>query len=211
MRAPRNRALFAVVAAFALFCIAFVVLSPRGVNWSVDSCAKLLAVKSLRFDGHFHYDVPYLGRPWDPGLLAVPVGETFYDIRFGEIHISWPELFPLLVWPFYRAFGWLGLYVVPLTCGAASVYLCGRIAETIRSKSGWIAALVAGSMTPVVVYSTLLWEHTPALALMLGAVLLLTQFLDDGKWWRVAVASGAVGLAAVGLRTDVNVFFAALV
>jgi hypothetical protein len=206
-----QRRIGAIAVAFVVVCAALVAWSPPVTNWSPDCGAKLLQTAAIRVEGgHFRYDVPYVGKPYDPDMLAVPVGATYYDKRGGEVHIAWPELFPLLVAPFYAAFGWFGLFVVPILAGAASVALAGAAAERVRPKSGWVAAAVTAASTPVLIYGALYWEHTTALLLEMVALLLVTAHAIDGKRWRVALAAAAVGLASAGLRGDVVLFAAAL-
>lgn len=211
MKFLRERLITIVAVIFAMVAATLVVESPMGVHWSADCSAKYLAVLSLRYDGTLHYDVPYAGRHFDPGLRAIPIGESYYDLRHGEIHISWPELFPILVWPFHRMMGWYGLFVIPVAGGALAVYLAGKSAEKIRPGSGWIASVLTSIATPVLVYASLFWEHTPAVALMLGATWLALQYLQDQKWRWLFAGAACIGLAAAGFRTDANLFFASWV
>jgi hypothetical protein len=138
----------------------------------------------------------------------VPMGESYYDRRGGELHMAWPALFPLVVYPFHRAFGWFGIFVLPIACGALSVWMTGVIADRIRPGTGWMAALLVAVATPVLVYSTLYWEHTIALALELGALLLVMNFATKPRRWALVAAGAMAGLGAAGFRGDVALFAA---
>jgi hypothetical protein len=201
-----------VTMAFVLVSVAAVLVRPPMEHWSPDGDGKYIQMTSIRVEGgRLRYDVPYVGKSYDPRMAAVPLYCNYYDIRSGEIRIAWPELFVLATYPLHAAFGWLGLFILPLAAGAVCVHLTGVIAERIRKGTGWIAALVVAVATPVLVYSTLFWEHTPALALAMGAVLLLVGFFSDGNRGRVFAAGALMGFASAGLRGEMSLLTAALV
>ncbi|MGH7283294.1 MAG: hypothetical protein ACRELY_17345, partial [Polyangiaceae bacterium] len=112
--------------------------------------------------------------------------------------------------PFFRAFGWLGLFVVPIAGGAFAVFLAGKIAEDLRPGTGWIAAALTAFTTPVLFYATLFWEHTPAMALLMLSTFFGVRFMRGQRMRDAFYAGAPVGLAAAGLRTDANLFFASL-
>ena len=199
-----------IAAVFALSCIAIVASRPALTQWSPDCGSKYLQLMSIHFDHGLHFDTPYVGKPFDPDMAAVPLGDTYYIYRDGKMFMTWPALFPLVIWPFQRAFGYFGAFVLPVSCGALCVWLTGVIAERIRAGTGWIAALVVAVVTPVIIYSTLYWEHTIALALELGAFVLVMNYATAPRVWALAVAGALTGMGASGFRGDVAVFALAL-
>jgi hypothetical protein len=199
-----------IAAVFALLCVAVLGSRPAVTQWSPDCASKYLQLMSIHFDHGLHMNVPYVGKPFDPDMTAIPMGESYYDRRGGEIHMAWPALFPLVTYPFRQAFGWFGIFVLPIVCGAISVWLTGALADRIRPGTGWIASLLLAVSTPVLIYSTLYWEHTIALALELGALALVMEFSTTRRRWALVVAGMLAGLGAAGFRGDVALFAAAL-
>lgn len=181
--------------------------------WSPDCAAKFLQMASVRFDHGLRFDVPYVGRSYDPALAAPPLEPMYYDVRDGELRMVWPEPFALAVRPFWAILGWPGLFVVPVACGAATVALSGAVAERIRAGSGWVTAALVAFASPVVLYSVLLWEHTAAVALGMLALFWTVVFVQQGGErgrWRAVAAGAAGGLASVGVRAETILFAVAL-
>ncbi|HEX3769854.1 MAG TPA: hypothetical protein VHV30_03265 [Polyangiaceae bacterium] len=201
---------FHVAVAFAFVAAAILLSRPPVTQWSPDCASKYLQLIAIRFDHGLRFDIPYAGRPFDPNLHAVPIGESYYDRVGGEIHMAWPALFAVVTWPFWKVFGWFGIFVLPIGCGAISVALTGLVADRIRPGTGWIASLLVAVVTPVLVYSTLYWEHTIALALELSALVLVLDFAARPRRWRLLVGGILTGLGAAGFRGDVAVFAVAL-
>jgi len=202
-----------VVAAFVLLCVVLVASWPPMTFWSPDCAAKFLQMASVRFDPALRIDAPYVGRSYDPALLAPPLADMYYDVRGGELRMVWPELFPLAAHPLWAMLGWPGLFVLPIACGAASVGLSGAIAERIRPGSGWVTAAIVAFASPVVLYSVLFWEHTAAVALGVLALFWMVGFVRTGGErgrWRAVAAGAAVGLASIGVRAEMVLFAGAL-
>jgi hypothetical protein len=196
----------AIAAVFVLLCTALLAARPPVTQWSPDCGSKYLQLMSIRFDQGLHMNVPYVGKAFDPDMIAVPLGDSYFDRRGGEIYMAWPALFALVTYPFRIAFGWFGIFVLPVLGGGVSVWLAGTIADRIRPGTGWIASLLLAVSTPVLVYSTLYWEHTIALALELGALALVVEFPTRPRPWAVVVAGTMMGLGAAGFRGDVALF-----
>jgi len=211
--ASERRASLWLLAACAFVALAYVAIAHAApyANWSPDSDLKEVQIESLRWDGGLRWDLPYAARPLDPSMAHVPVGPSFYELRDGKLFLVWPLLFPLLSWPFFRLLGASGFVVVPLVAGVAITYFTGRTSEVLRRGSGALAALVVGLATPLLVYSTLLWEHT--LAVLGGTIAmwaLVTQRVRPSSA-RLVVGGAALGIAAGAVRADVYTFAAALV
>jgi len=204
----RRRPILAVSVVIGLLYVTVALLWPSGVFWSPDSGLKYVQMLSLRWEHGLSFDMPYPGRALDPDFQAVPLGPTFYEIRQGAIHIVWPFLFAAMSLPFYLLLGHAGLFLLPAASGAGTVYLTGRLAERLRPGAGVWAALVLGVTTPVLFYSVMFWEHTPAVfCATLGAYLLLTA-RDGSSRWRLAFAGAAIAFAAGGLRAEMYVYAA---
>ena len=76
-------------------------------------------------------------------------------------------IFTLLVWPFYTLFGLVGLYILPALAGGTIVGLTlTLLPASERRLSMWILVALG---SPILIYSTIFWEHTLATALCLAA------------------------------------------
>jgi hypothetical protein len=76
-----------VVAAFVVLCVAIVASWPAMTFWSPDCAAKFLQMASIRFDPGLRIDAPYVGRSFDPALLAPPLEPMYFDVRGGELRM----------------------------------------------------------------------------------------------------------------------------
>lgn len=198
-------ALFAL-ALLGYLALALVWLPPAGL-WSPDEGAKLLQLRSLRWEsGAPRYDLRYPGRPFDEGLEFAGVDPVsgLMAVSGGQLHLRRLPIFPALTWPLYALLGPAGLYVLPAIAGAGVVALTAALA---RPADAVRAALLAGLASPIVIYSALFWEHTLASCLGLAALALATrEGVERGGWWGV----GGLLAAAVYLRLEVAIFGAAL-
>ena len=187
--------------------LAWSAAQPAGVFWSVDEGGKLIYLQNVLRTGDARAPLDYLARSIDPQLQYVPF--VYWVHQGDQVYTWWPVAFSLISLPFYSFFGWLGLYILPALCGALSALLAGLIARRLAPSPRWAApavALITGLATPVLVYSTLFWEHTPSLALFLAAFWLILRAVDDGQT-RGIVLAGVLASLAIWLRTEVGVFF----
>jgi hypothetical protein len=147
---------------------------PPDVFWSPDEGGKLLQIESYRLDLDRAYAVRYGARTLDPGYRFYPELHLYpQPSESGGVWFNWPHLFPRLSWLPYRVFGLRGLSLLPLLAGVAAAALCLALARRIEPSIAPAAALTAALASPLLVYSLLFWEHTPAVALGLGALVLL--------------------------------------
>lgn len=210
VRAPRASLwLWAACAVVGVVYVLIVRATPHA-NWSPDSDLKEAQVQSLRWDGALHWELPYPGRTMDASLAHVPIGVSFYEQRGGHLFLVWPLLFPLLVRCCVQLFGAGGLLVVPLAAGVAIAYFAGAMAEALRRGTGAWAALITGLATPLLIYSTLLWEHTlAALGGTVAAWAVVTQRVRPSLV-RLAAGGAAIGIGAGAVRADLYTLAAAL-
>ena len=191
------------------FYLALVLVRPQGVFWSLDEGGKLLYIQNVLKSGSATAPLIYPGRALDPNLEYLPL---FFYVRQGsDIYSWWPVGFPLLTLPFYRLLGWAGLYILPAMAGAAasalSALITVRLAPTLfaaghaRQIALLLTAALIGLTTPVLFYSTMFWEHTLSVALLLFGLWLALRSGQDNCSWCALGAGAAVGLAGF-LRTE---------
>lgn len=134
---------------------------------------------------------------WNQGYY--PFAPIFVYTISGRHFIAFDFLFSLITAPFYQAFGYRGLYVVPLLSiwlvWLIFFFICRRAELNDTQSALAFASLIFSS--PLTIYSALYWEHTLATALVLFSFFL---FL-----WSEPRTSlrGFVG----GLLLSVSIFF----
>ena len=158
--------------------------------YSPDSALKWLQLKSLRFDaGALVTSLRYPGRAFDPQLRAVPLGESFFSVRDGQIELVWPPWFALMSWPFQSVFGARSMRVLPAlgacACGLFSALIAAKLT---RAPSRVLTLLIALLASPVIVYGMLAWEHAVAAGLVCCSVWL---------WLGPPPAAGRAALAGL--------------
>jgi hypothetical protein len=204
----------AAVALVIYLGLAFFFLKPEAL-WSPDEGAKLLQAQSLRWEnGKLAYDILYTGRQLDPELkfaqASLP-GELLSQ-RGDKLYFQRLPIFPALILPLYRWFGYYGLYILPALGGALIGFLALLFLEPKNRRLSMWLLIAFGS--PVLIYATLLWEHTLATALALGGAWLALRLnqASEKKLLPELVGWSAVGLVfalSVYIRQEVLIFSAA--
>jgi hypothetical protein len=162
-RIPYRSAFPAVGGMLALLVyvgIAWFVFPPHAF-FTPDEGAKLLQLQSLRWEnGHLGYDIAYPGRDLDPDLQFAQNDPLwgFLRVRDNKLYFQRLPVFPLLVLPFFRWFGFQGLYLLPAVGGAVSGVLALHLLERDDRRFGMWMLIAFGS--PVFIYATIFWEHT---------------------------------------------------
>ncbi|MBI3889904.1 MAG: hypothetical protein HY303_00070 [Candidatus Wallbacteria bacterium] len=138
-----------------------------GVFYSTDSAVNL-----------FVLDPPTIAMPRTAlerdlfplqGTSARPPPHNFlYADARGRPRSTYPVTFPWLCWPFFRLFGFSGLYVLPaLGAGLAALAAAGLAGSAPRR-----GAFVSLCATPLAFYGLLFWGHSLGAAMVLGALAL---------------------------------------
>jgi 4-amino-4-deoxy-L-arabinose transferase-like glycosyltransferase len=183
--------------------LGWVSIYPAEVFWSLDEGGKYIHLQSIIQSGNPGAPISYPGRDLDPELRFVALN---YWSRAGEqIYSWWPVSFQLITWPFFKAWRWPGLYLLPAASGALSAMLAGIIVRHLHPQRRWLSAgagLVTGLATPVAFYSTTFWEHTPSVACFLGGVIAILQAWKTGRP-RWLVIAGIILALATYLRLEV--------
>lgn len=208
MRRLSHPLLWLTLGLFAFYMV-LVLVRPQGVFWSLDEGGKLLYIQNVLKSGSATSPLIYPGRALDPDLEYLPL--FFYARQGSEIYSWWPVGFPLLTLPFYRVLGWAGLYILPALAGAAACALSALIAVRLapplfmvsrtRQVVLLVTAAVIGLATPMLFYSTMFWEHTLSVALLLLGLWLALRSGQDNCAWCAVGAGAAAGLGGF-LRTE---------
>lgn len=188
---------------------------PDEVFFSGDGGLKALLAKQFstgdwRFDLHIP-GADWVKQLWHEGLY--PFERPFvYQQGTDRYYITFPFTFPLISAPFYKLFGFRGLYIIPLV----SIWLlwwrflvvCQRLNLTLNSTAIALTALIFAS--PLTLYSAMYWEHS--LAVLLGFYG-LSSWVEPEGWAgdRRSIILGGLALGfAFWLRPEFICLMAAL-
>jgi hypothetical protein len=182
-----GRSLWLALAAVACVSAAVASLLPAEVFWSPDEGAKLLQALSHRRGGATADTIPYGGRDLDPDLSFYPrplhrshpaaLLSALYPQPAGDggVRVHWPAAFPTISLLPFRILGAPGLYLLPLVAGLIAAAAAGALGRALSPGAEVPAVLAVGLASPVLFYSLLFWEHAPATALAVAAVLVLAS------------------------------------
>ncbi len=181
-----------VIALFVAAAATLLAALPPDVFFSSDEGVKFIQLRSLAASGFRDARIRWPGDAL--GLeRRYAVVERFSELRGGELYSPHPLWFALAAAPGWLAFGFRGLYVLPLLAGAATVALTALLARAFRSSRPWLAGAVVAFASPIFFYSICYWEHTAAVALWLAGFALLlkrsrTRLVLAGAVWGLGAA-----------------------
>jgi hypothetical protein len=193
-----------MLALLAYLWIAWFVLPTQAV-WGPDEGARLLQLQSLRIeDFHLAHDIAYSGRKLDPNLefaqqFAKP--NLLLRIREDGLYFQRLPIFPMIVLPLFRLFGYSGLYLLPAISGAVSSVLALDLLERNERRFAMWALTAFGS--PLLIYATLFSEHTLATSLGLVGAWLASRM---GPVRRKGSLGMVVGWISVGVVLGISVY-----
>ena len=183
---------------FTLFLLTFL---QKDVFFAGDMGLKLLQVKQFQAGLlHFNLDLPapdWAGDLWNQGLY--PFHPEFVYQLDGQKFIHYPFLFAWLTTPFYAWLGFWGLHLIPLVSvwvvWLIGYRLCQRLEFTNLQTS--LAILSLAPASPLTLYSSLFWEHAPAVALAMGGFgLIWLGFRENISIFRAGAAGLLIGISA---------------
>jgi hypothetical protein len=197
--ARRQRLPAAVLAAGVVFSLVLVSTTREGAFYSGDGGLKFLLARQLAH-GDWRADLRLAAEPWVEELWQrgfYPFERPFVQELGGRRYVHFPIFFPLLTAPLYRVFGCGGLYVIPilsLWCvWLVFLRLCAQAGVSAGASAVALAGLIFSS--PLTLYGAMFWEHTLAIALAFGGVMLLLARGDPAPA-RAFLAGALVGLSA---------------
>ncbi len=208
----RNPWNLAAAAALLIFYLWLLAALPLDVFWHPDAGAKLMAVESIHWSGGLRYDLPDPGHAIDrAGWFSLGHCKPIYPRRTGrgKIEFRWPIWFALLSTVPYRAFGIVGLYIVPLLSGWLVAVIAGLLADRQSPALAAPAILMVGVASPVAFYSLCFSEHTLATLLATAATAVVCLW-RPGKLTSLLAALPLL-LLATALRPEIAAFDVALV
>lgn len=192
----KGLAVLTVVAAAGIGWLA--VSLPPQAFFAGDSGLKLIA--ALNAIDHptrpFEVDLPRIGG------RAVPYVDPMIAVHDGHAHVLQSPLFPVMTSPLVAVLGIRGAYILPAIAFVMLLPLLNVMRRCAAPDTSLAAlAWITVAANPLFFYSLEYWEHTPAVALLVGSsasALLGSRRAGAGY----IVVSGAVGGLATLLRPE---------
>lgn len=205
----RPRAIL-ILCAVAYFCLAVLFSRSHGF-WSPDSAVRLVQVEAVLRSGAHDPVVTYPAQTLDPEGRYFPSSPRFHFQRDGKHYITYLPYFSIVSAPLFRMLGFAGLTVLPVAAGLVTLWITWRVLQA-RVPSLAPAGVVALAMgTPLLLYSTTFWDHSPAVAAGAGALALAAQTLDaEGEGVRLRLLGAAGLLLGLGLWLRNEMYLLAL-
>jgi hypothetical protein len=191
----------------AHFLFTFLYLAPGPL--SVDEAIYHWMAKSFAEQGSL--DI------WN-GYAEFPSPELrhrYIRAREGRLVPQYPSLFPVLALPFYRFFGFFGLFVMNALAFVGVVVVCFFTARKLfgDAELALDSSLILILATFAWEYSQAAWPHMCALLFAVGAFYLsIRAYFSRARTTSIllALASGTVAAAGLGFRLDGILVFPAL-
>ena len=157
--------------AIALAYFGSLCLIPKTGFWINDNGCKFIQAQALLKNAGRDASVPWPGQAVDPTFRFNPLPFPYGQVYHGQLYGFYSNAFARLSASSYRAWGFPGLYVLPLLGPFLALPALWRIAGLLPcSRLGQpLSLLIASLATPLWFYSVSFWEHTTALALVLWA------------------------------------------
>ena len=132
---------------------------------------------------------------WQHGFypLAAPYVQERNERRF----IVFPPFFSLITAPFYRWFGFRGLYLVPLVSVWLVWVIFLRLVRQLRAPPllAFLGIFALIWTTPLTLYGALYWEHALVVLLVLAGTAVIASPAAEDHSGRLALAGVLIGLA----------------
>lgn len=192
------------------------ILPPDGF-WVVDNGNKFLTVENITRSHFKSITIDYPGKRIDPELRFVPLRPPFAVVQGEKLYSVFPPFFPFLEALLFKLFGFRGLYLLPLLAGWGTLFLSKKLFQrTMGKKYTHLFLVILGLGTPILFYSLVLWEHTPALFLSMGALILVSSSLSveapkqGGARFVRFIGAGLLLGAAFWMRFEAGIMLAAI-
>ncbi len=205
------RGRLAKIAVLVTIAAALVVAAamPRGL-FSGDEGLKLAQTQELIASDFTSAEVHDRGRRYAKHrranlYTAENPGFVYYEPGTTRIYGTYPLLYPLLAVPPYLIGGPFAVAALSLLGFAIAQALIARLARRCLGSDAAAAAvvLITGLTSPLLFYSSLVFEHTLSVAALLGAITLMVHEPPGHR--RAAIAGALFGLATC-FRTELLAF-----
>lgn len=193
---PRRSVLCSILAISIIYLVTLLVLEKRGF-WITDNANKFLQIQALANSHYTDFSIPWPGQVVDPDFMYNPLPYHFTRVEAGKLYSVFSPVFALISAFFFTYLGYWGLYFLPVFSSLVMLVGLAQLARLVnpRIAVGHITILTTGLCTPVFFYSLVLWEHTPAICLVIWSIYYLLKFLTDHSSKALLIGMVAAGLA----------------
>ncbi|MGI9590788.1 MAG: hypothetical protein ACR2P8_05430, partial [Myxococcota bacterium] len=204
-----GRAELGLIGALLALHVAFSLAVVPG-HLSVDECTYHLMAKGLADHRELRFRNGY---EEFPSLELVPVSVVAHE---GHLYPVTPPTHAVLAWPFYRAAGYPGLFLLNNLAFLATLLMTARLARRLFGdrRLALVAVLVLALATYLWEYSQASWPHALSTALVLGAFAAAWSGFcarSEGRALAWCALAGLVAGIGVGVRLDVALSLPCLV
>lgn len=177
-----------VVAAVYLVCLAIL---PLDGIWINDVGSRVILVNSIIGSGYSDFSIRWPGVAVDPTFDYPAIAYPFAVVRQGRLFSLFEPVLATVASPFYRLFGYPGLYVLPFAAAIAGLLGLGRLAHACGLSRGaaTCAVLACALCTPIWFYSLTFWEHTLAIAFCVWGTLHFLRGMQRGSLGNLVLAA----------------------
>ena len=188
-------------------CLAVIAATPGDAYWINDCGNKALLAEQLLESGFRQAAFAPADPALDPEGRWFPIPPPFALRRGTEFVSAYPLAYPALAAPGLAVWGPRGLRLpAALGAAAAATLLAAWLSPVLGPGGAFAAGIGLGLATPLFFYGVTVWEHAPAVALALGAWLLLAQ-----PRLRAWCAAGVLVGAACWLREEMALMTPAVI
>lgn len=163
-----------------------------GAFWSPDSGARFAMIYSWVTHGRMLH-LYYPAAPLDPTGQIHPLAYFLFHQPHGFCAM-YPPLFPLIAGTAYRAFGFGGLTIVPIVSGLGCVFITYMTACRLNMEFRIFIPLVVGTATPLVLYSSVFWDHSFIMLVMAGVGYWMLRSIQERSFCCGVIAGATIGL-----------------
>lgn len=141
---------------------------------------------------------------------------VFHKVRDGRLYPQYPYLTAIIAWPFYKMFGYHGMFLLNAVAYVGIAIFCFATARRVFGDTAVAldSVIILTVATFAWEYSQAAWPHAVAVLFVVAALHLTIRGLaedDDRRMWRFALAAGAVIGVGAGVRLDVTFVTPAIV
>ena len=200
------------IAAVGAVYVATFALLPHRAFWINDGGSKYLQVRAILASGYSDFALRWPGRDVDPTFVFNPLPGQFSHVVDGKLYSQYPPAFAAVTAPFFQAFGFPGLFVLPLLATVLALVGVERLARDLElGRMGRRAAVaIAGLATPLWFYAVVFWEPALVVCACVWATHAMLRLLRGGRARHAALTGLLAGMGA-WFREEVVLFGALLV
>lgn len=170
---------------FAFLAFGFLFFSAKGIEPFADF-ALLEWQTKLANQGIFH--LPYNHGIEDPDYSFFPLPDLFFQLTKGIAHSTFPNIYPILISPIFKFFGYSGLTILQTILFSIAIYIFHQI-----QKSGKTTLLLLfGSTLPIYIFLI----HETVLIFLLEIIVLFLYHKNQN------VFAGIIGAIILWIRPE---------